>query len=171
MKKIIMGVGKISGLLAFTIFLFSMISCATTKQYPNFITRVQPGRQNEWVKEDISDANNTGTIYTQFVPLTANRAALITVGKINGMLVSQIIIPITPGSIASSVNLAFFKLGDMEFDVYMRPLNPFDNAIYISIRNPAKLINALQQSQTYNGNIMFDLTIHPCKINGNLEAF
>jgi hypothetical protein len=171
MKKNNLKIYRVLFFLAFTVLLFSMVSCATTKQYPYFITRVQSGGQNEWVKEEISDAENNGIIYTQFVPLTATRAAFVTVGNINNMLVSQIIIPITPGSIINTVNLAFFELENVEFDIRMRPLNLYDNAIYISILEPTKLIKALQQPQTYNANIMFDMTNHRCRINGNLELF
>jgi len=162
---------RLFSLLVFAVLLFSMASCATNRQYPYFITRVKYGKQNEWVKQNISEAGSTGVIYTQFVPLTAKKTALLTVGKINNMLVAQIIIPIIPGSIGISDSWSFIELNDYHFDAKWDHPTPWDDAIYISIINPKKIIKTLQQQKTFTSKLMLNMDIYRCIINGNLEIF
>jgi hypothetical protein len=142
-----------------------MAGCSSSpKTYPYFITGVKPGGQNEWAIQNISEPNATGTIYTQLVPLTERIAALITVGKINNMVVAQAIVTIRG---YSTVSWSYIELDDLHFDGKAEP----NGAIYISIIEPNKFIKALQQQKTFNAKVMVNMDIYSCKINGNLDLF
>jgi len=171
MKKNAIENVRVYCMLVFAFLLLCLTSCATNKPYPYFITRVKPGKQNAWIREDISESGNTGTIYTQFIPLSANKTALLTVGKINKMLVAQIIIPIMPGSVGSSVSFSFIELDDNHFDANMNHPTPWSDSIYISIIDPKKFIKTLQQQKLFTSRIMFNMDVYRCMINGNLDIF
>jgi hypothetical protein len=171
MKKNSIGNEKEGILLVFAILLLSMTSCATNELYPYLITHVKRGRQNQWVMENISEYGSKGTIYTQFIPLTANKAALLTVGKINNKSVAQVIIPIIPGSINTSDSWSFIELGNEHFDAKLEHPTPWDDAIYIRIFNPKKFIKTLQQQKIFKSKLMFNMDIYGCNINGYLEIF
>jgi hypothetical protein len=144
-----------------------MAGCSSSpKTYPYFITGVKPGGQNEWAIQNISEPNATGTIYTQLVPLTERIAAIITVGKINNMLVAQVIVTIRG---YSRLSWSYIELENMHFDA--RTSNGISDAIYISIVEPKEFIKALQQKKIYDSELMLDMNIYRCKINGNLDLF
>jgi hypothetical protein len=146
-----------------------MAGCASgPKTFPYFITRVTPGGQNEWVAENISEPNAAGIIYTQLVPLSGRIAALITVGKINNMVVAQAIVTVQS---FSTVSWSYIELDDLHFDGNASPNIPLCDAVYITINEPNKFIKALQQQKTFNAKVMVNMDIYSCKINGNLDLF
>jgi hypothetical protein len=147
---------------------FISVSCTTVEKYPYFITGIRPGTPNEWAMENISREN--GVLYTQLVPLTARDAAFITVGKVNNMLVAQAIINIQS---YSPVSWSYIELDNMHFNANAYPGNLISNSpdIYIRINEPQKFIKALQQQKIFNAELMVDMYVFKCKVNGNLELF
>jgi len=163
----------------FAITFVFMVNCTTTpKIFPHYITSVKIGEVNEWVAENISEPNYTGTIYNQFIPLSKRIAAIIIVGKINNMLVAQAQVTIHD---FSRYKWAEIELGNMHFDAETYQPKPFDDisnidllnpaVIYINILKPKEFINALQQMKIYDSELVIENTIYKCKINGNLELF
>jgi len=147
------------------LFVFVVTGCATSP-YPSLITGVKPGGQNEWVAESISKSDANGTIYTQFVPLTQRLAAIITVGKINNMLVAQTIIT---SQTYAQISWAFIEMDNIRFDG--QTSGGMTGPIYIKIKNPKQFIKILQQKKMYEAELMLDMNIYRCRINGNLELF
>ena len=166
--------GKIFCLFVFTLFSFSLLSCATTtrqpRQYPHFITRVQAGKPNEWVRQDFGD---NGTIFTQVVlldsPFPISPAALITVGKIDNMLVAQAIV--TGVESHTTIGWSFLAFANRQFNASASSAGPMSRNIHIIISDPINFIKVLQEPYIYNGTFMINMLNYPFSINGNLEAF